>query len=206
MAKGMFVPAELMILIAIVLLYQTCRAKDSHDCAPSSFGDIHNISSPFQLKGDPTNCGYPSYNLSCENNQTVLYLFAGKYYVREINYGDHTIRVADPAGIEKDSHSFTPRYFLNHYNFSSEDPYDIPDATEEGVVFLKCENPMNAPYYWDISSCFNDEAYSSNSTLSYFKGYRYVGAGSDAKTTDLGNLRRVEQISLTSWPSEYNDS
>ncbi|KAM3682005.1 hypothetical protein ACJW31_12G039800 [Castanea mollissima] len=65
----------------------------NHTCSASSCGNIHNISFPFQLSTDPENCGYPDYELSCENNRTVLYLFGVIYYVQEISYNNYTIRI-----------------------------------------------------------------------------------------------------------------
>ncbi|KAM3729812.1 hypothetical protein ACB098_12G038900 [Castanea mollissima] len=68
----------------------------NHTCSASSCGNIHNISLPFRLNTDPENCGDPRYELSCENNHTVLlYLFGGKYFVQEISYNNYTIRIVD---------------------------------------------------------------------------------------------------------------
>ncbi|KAL4594963.1 hypothetical protein ACB092_12G057000 [Castanea dentata] len=92
---------------------------DNHTCSASSCGNIHNISFPFRLKTDPENCGYFSYNLSCENNRTVLYSFGGKFYVEEISYINYTIRVVD-SGIQKNNYFSTPNYSLYRYNFSSQ--------------------------------------------------------------------------------------
>ncbi|PQQ00441.1 rust resistance kinase Lr10-like isoform X1 [Prunus yedoensis var. nudiflora] len=66
-------------------------------CPPSSCGSIRNISYPFRLNGDPTNCGVSFYTLSCENNLTILNLYSGKYTVRSINYDNNTIRAVDPG-------------------------------------------------------------------------------------------------------------
>lgn len=69
------------------VLQQTCS---------SSCGDIKNISYPFRLKGDPSGCGYPEFELSCQSNQTILELFnSAKYYVKRISYDESTISVAD---------------------------------------------------------------------------------------------------------------
>jgi hypothetical protein len=168
MARGMLFPAGFTVLIVVlVLVHEACSANDSHhhSCPPSSCGNIQNISYPFRLEGDPPICGDQRYNLSCENNQTVLYLYAGKYYVQEIDYSAYTIRVVDPGIHEKDN---IPRYFLNNYNFSSGDPYTLsyPDnvyvrcnsTTDQyqqigrllairlcqmtGLVWVKCEKPV----------------------------------------------------------------
>ena len=99
MARGLTSSAGVTAFIALVLLHETCSATaKAHPCAPSSCGDIDNISSPFRLKTDPENCGDPRYELSCENNHKVVYLAEGrKYYVQEINYSMYTIRVVEPG-------------------------------------------------------------------------------------------------------------
>ncbi|KAB1206255.1 hypothetical protein CJ030_MR7G014400 [Morella rubra] len=123
--------AALTAVIVLVLVHQSCSAKDRQPCAPSC-GNI-TIRYPFRLKGDPAKCGDHRYNLSCENNQSVLYLDAGKYFVREINYTVYTIRLVD-SGIQEDNHSFIPRYFLNSASFRLNDIYSkhYPDITYGG--------------------------------------------------------------------------
>jgi hypothetical protein len=202
MARGTLLPAGLMALIVIlVLVHQTCSAKGSHHCPPSSCGTIRNISYPFRLEGDPKHCGDQRYILSCENNQTVLNLYAGKYYVRAINYNNYTIRVVDP-GILNDTGSFIPRYSLDSTNFSSRDPYNSNHLnTDLRVVFVNCEKPLNYGKRVDISSCFKNGVYSSNSSLSHSKRYRYVLLY--AEWSDLEDLCQVEKISLTAWPNRY---
>nr|XP_023916364.1 rust resistance kinase Lr10-like [Quercus suber] len=119
MARGLTLSAVLTAFIALVLVHETCSAtaKVNHNCAPSSCGNIHNISFPFRLKNDPEKCGDSRYELSCENNHTVLSLFERRYYVKEINYNNYTIRIAD-SGIQKGNYSSTPSYSLNRHNFS----------------------------------------------------------------------------------------
>jgi hypothetical protein len=198
MARGMLLPAELMALVVIlVLVHQTCSADGSHHCPPSSCGTFRNISYPFRLKGDPKHCGDPRYTLSCENDQTVLNLYAGKYYVRAINYNNYTIRVVDP-GILNDTDSFIPRYSIDYTNFISGDPYELKSRS---VVFVNCEKPLNSGMRVDISSCFKNGVYSSNSSLSHSKRYRYVLL--HAEWGFLADLCQVEQISLS--PERYVD-
>ncbi|KAK7860189.1 hypothetical protein CFP56_042153 [Quercus suber] len=99
MARGLtFTTVGLTVLIALVLVHPTCCATTAmvnHTCSASSCGNIHNISFPFRLKTDPENCGDFSFELSCENNRTVLYISSGKYYVQEISYNNYTIRIVD---------------------------------------------------------------------------------------------------------------
>jgi hypothetical protein len=198
MARGMFFPARglmMVLIVVLVLIHEACSANDSdHLCAPSSCGTIHNISNPFRLESDPENCGDKMYNLSCENDQTVLYLQDGRYYVREINYINYTIRIVDP-GILNDNDSFIPRYPLYDENFSTEDPYQtssLPSSPLTGVmIFAKCENPVDSRYHLNISACF------PNSSLSNSRRNTYVLTKWGAEYY-LGDLCQVEQMTLSS--------
>ncbi|PNX80655.1 stress-induced receptor-like kinase [Trifolium pratense] len=128
---------------------------------------------PFRLKNDPTSCGDPRYELSCENNMTMLTLFSGKYYVKAINYKNYTIRLVDP-GIQEDDCSSIPHNYLYTSNFTSyyryleEDPYEtkqyriISDNNTRGlpmfqhVIYMNCSNPVrDDPAYADTASCIN---------------------------------------------------
>jgi len=198
MARGMLFPARglmMVLIVVLVLIHETCSANDSdHHCPPSSCGNIHNISYPFRLKDDPAICGDQRYTLSCENDQTVLYLYDGRYYVREINYTGYTIRIVDP-GILNDNDFFIPRYPLYYYqNFSSGDPYQTRgNRYLTGVmVFVKCENPVDSRYHLNISTCF------PNSSLSNSRRYIYVLLTWYSEY--LGDLCQVEQITLSSRP------
>ncbi|XP_030947424.1 uncharacterized protein LOC115971569, partial [Quercus lobata] len=216
MAGGLTLSAVLTAFIALVLVHETCSAtaKVNHHCAPSSCGNIHNISFPFRLKNDPEKCGESSYELSCdENNHTVLSLFERKYYVQEINYNNYTIRIVD-SGIQKDNYSSTPSYSLNRHNFSqypsAYTTYLLKRTEYEGisfselswsVVWMSCEKPVNSPFYLDASTCNidNGDQYPSNSSISHFKRYRYVKVGR-TNATDVVDLCKVEQMFITSWP------
>ncbi|KAG6655960.1 hypothetical protein CIPAW_05G252700, partial [Carya illinoinensis] len=193
-------PAGLTAVIVLVLLvHQTFGVKDGDHCA-TSCGNIHNISSPFRLRDQPANCGKPDHNLSCEDDQTVLYLFGGKYYVQEINYSNQTIRLVE-SGIQKDNYSSIPRYFLN-YDTSDKYPYFFSDRNYSAVAFLKCEKPMNSGIYLNKSTCFESGVYSaSNSTnnLTQSKlGFDYVTYGWTKASDVVDESCQVEQIVWTS--------
>jgi hypothetical protein len=194
-----------LIIVVVVLLHQACTATAKDHCPPSSCGSFLNISYPFRLTSDPKNCGDQRYDLSCENNQTlVLYLYHGRYYVRQINYTDYSIRVVD-SGIGLNAYeysSFIPRYSLDETNFSSGDPYQTFDSTSMSrdivsnpMIFLKCKKSVNYENHINISACIEDGVYSS-------KGYRYLLPYGSAE--EVGDLCQVEQISLTSEPYFYD--
>ncbi|XP_059640873.1 putative RING-H2 finger protein ATL21A [Cornus florida] len=75
-----------------------------HNCSPSSCDDseLPLVQFPFRLLGrQPSRCGYPGFNLSCNNqNKTVLDLpsSSGEFIVKSINYASQSIHISDPNG------------------------------------------------------------------------------------------------------------
>ncbi|MED6123368.1 hypothetical protein PIB30_048487 [Stylosanthes scabra] len=176
----------LLLIITFVLPQQTCIAENhNRACVPSSCGKLTNITHPFRLKGDPANCGRPGYELSCENNITLLQLFHGRSYrVEAINYNNFTIRIVDPAISENDC-STLPRYSLSSSNFTgynynlvggnyetiTQKRVFLNGSTQElsevrmfeHVVFLKCSNPVRGdPRYVDTAPCIKQEGSDNN--------------------------------------------
>ncbi|KAG6655963.1 LEAF RUST 10 DISEASE-RESISTANCE LOCUS RECEPTOR-LIKE PROTEIN KINASE-like 2.8 [Carya illinoinensis] len=204
-------PAGLTAVIVLVLLvHQTFGVKDGdHDCA-TSCGNIHNISFPFRLREQPANCGDERYNLSCEDNQTVLYLLGGKYYVQEIDYSNETIRVVE-SGIQKDNYSSIPRYFLNDDKLSASDTpyYPSSDLNWSAVAFLMCEKPMNPGIYLNKSTCFESGVYSASNSpnnLTQSKlGFDYVTYGWTKASDVVDESCQVEQIVWTSEQGQLPD-
>ncbi|KAF3974429.1 hypothetical protein CMV_002252 [Castanea mollissima] len=212
MARGLtFTTVGLAVLIALVLVHPTCCAPTAmvnHTCSASSCGNIHNISFPFRLKTDPENCGDFSYNLSCENNRTVLYISRGKYYVQEISYNNYTIRIVD-SGIHKDNYfSFsTPTHSSSRYDLNFHSPYYtyLQKGTKvnyghlelsRSLVLMSCEKPVNSPLYLDTSTCnYND----NSSSISDSKRYRYVKVGR-TNVSEVEESCKVEKMFRTSWP------
>jgi hypothetical protein len=194
MARGMGLTA---LIVVLVLVQQTCNTTAEDHCPPSSCGSIPNISYPFRLTSDPKNCGDQRYNLSCENNQTlVLHLYDGRYFVRQINYTNYKIRVVDPGiGLNANEYySFIPRYSLDRANFSSGDPYQVFAIT---VYFVKCEKRVNSRYHLNISACFEDRVYPNS------KRYTYALFQDSSDAVELGDLCQVEQISFISYSDRY---
>lgn len=180
--KSFTYSAELLFFIlqiVILQLQQTYAANNyNQTCVPSSCGEVTNISYPFRLKDhDPEHCGDRRYELTCENNITVLSLFSGKYFVQSINYKNYTIRLVDP-GIQDSNCSSIPRYYLYTSNFSDSyshyydfNPYQtsqsriidgidgIQDilglAMFRHVIYMNCSNPVrDDPVYADTSIGF----------------------------------------------------
>ncbi|MED6116041.1 hypothetical protein PIB30_096451 [Stylosanthes scabra] len=185
----------LLLIITVALPLQTCVAEHhNRTCSPSSCGKLTNITHPFRLKGDPTNCGHPGYELSCENNITLLYLFHGKSYrVEAINYNNFAIRLVDPA-ISQNDCSTLPRYSLSRSNFSAfmdtgtyesfQERVFLNGSTQEfsevrmfeHVVFLKCSNPVrDDPRYVDTAPYIKQEGSNDNNNVYAVLGDLAVG-------------------------------
>ncbi|KAL2974529.1 hypothetical protein AAZX31_14G110100 [Glycine max] len=193
-----------VLLLLLLLVQQNCATKDEqeHGCPPSSCGKITSITYPFRLKGDPKSCGHNRYELACENNVTVLYLYSGKYHVQAINYNNFTVRVVDP-GVQQQNYSSLPRYFLSQSNFS--DSYsDATDPYQAGlkpinnwawlifqhVVFMNCSHPVTYNRkYVDTAPCVNSDS----------KGYYIYSIAGDLKAHDFEVGCHVKLVALTSW-------
>ena len=134
-----------VLLHAFFLSICVVVGKDGQICSPSSCGDIRNISYPFRLKGDPPSCGFPQYELICENNRTMINLLdGGMFSVTEINYYNYTIRVVDHPGIVNKQncwissplHSIPAFYTPYPYEFPYSLPVDEPISFK--IVLMKC--------------------------------------------------------------------
>ncbi|XP_050137234.1 rust resistance kinase Lr10-like isoform X2 [Malus sylvestris] len=198
-----FTSSLFTVFLVVGFFCVVCSAKDDrHHCAPSSCGIIPNISYPFRLKHDPDNCGDQWYNLSCENNRTVLYLYSGKYHVQAINYDNYKIRVVD-ANLREDDCSSMPHYSLAQFNFSDQDPYNIREGTKnrsgkfnyieisKPIIFLTCETQVNSPVYVDTAPC--------TSPMSSSSGHGFVKIG-HLNASDMRDLCRIDLTVATSWP------
>ncbi|WCJ33262.1 Protein kinase family protein [Euphorbia peplus] len=141
---------RLLLLVSSLLIFSSTTSVQSRrtlqeNCS-SSCGDI-TINYPFRLTTDPQLCGDPDYELSCQNNQTLLNFHSGKYFIKQINYLSHMIRLVD-------------------FNLASENcslPYsslsvdDLRDGSRyRGSVsttftsFFKCSNESKDPSYREI--------------------------------------------------------
>ncbi|XP_058102700.1 rust resistance kinase Lr10-like isoform X1 [Magnolia sinica] len=118
-----------------------CRAKKDEGCY-SSCGNISNISFPFGLKGDPCNCGYPEFQLSCESNRTVLHLHSNKkLWVEAIDYKNKTIRVID-SSLQSNDCSSLPHNSMTSEDLIGGDPYILP-SYPTNTIFVNCSVQMD---------------------------------------------------------------
>ncbi|KAL3752901.1 hypothetical protein ACJRO7_000317 [Eucalyptus globulus] len=202
-----------MLILHVLLLGTSCGAKKNQLCAASSCGEVRNISYPFRLKGDPKDCGLSKYELVCENNRTVLYLHAGRYYVKSIFYYYYydkdffsgNITVVDD-GLQKGNCSSLPRYLLAPSNFSFDDDiyriYRIHDIYSDSrispaVAFLKCPQSVNSTSYVETKPCI-EGSYSADTSpnISQMKGYSY--AVKLPQVTDIKDSCTITMTALAS--------
>ncbi|KAM7268181.1 hypothetical protein ACFE04_010347 [Oxalis oulophora] len=147
-----------IILLLFLLTITRCNAnnkKKTIQCEkPSSCGDIPKISYPFRLHDDPKNCGDPNYELFCEKNTTVRYVFSEKFIVQSINYEKGTIRVVH-EDLQKNNCSTIPRYSLSSYLHPFNSTKTIFSYYVRYIVFLGCEHEVKSSHYISISPCLN---------------------------------------------------
>ena len=197
-----------LLFLVILAGHQSCSArKNSVYCAPSSCGNIHNISYPFRLNTDPTSCGNKKYELACENNRPALYLKKKtvKYYVQAIYYSNFTIRLVD-ADFQKDGCCSIPRHSLiiDYMDYLPYDAYDTnPFVT---FVFMSCPNPILSPSYSivDASSCKNGSTlFNSTSNISSpssHNDYVFTGSHSIGGIPDSCHVNLMYHAPLTFQP------
>ncbi|KAJ4950782.1 hypothetical protein NE237_027614 [Protea cynaroides] len=153
--RGVLIIIIFFLALAFIVLGSEASDFQKYYCNnvtdPSPCRNLLNISYPFRLKDDPLDCSSDSlYELSCENNRTVLYLYSGKYYVEAISYENRTMRVVD-AGLQIHNCSSLPLHSLtSHANFSfspftgGSNPYYYPVSfgIDNYITFLSCESPL----------------------------------------------------------------
>ena len=182
--------------------------KDGQICSPSSCGDVRNISYPFRLKGDPPSCGFPEYELICENNRTMINLLGGEYYVAEIDYHNYTIRVVDHPGIVKKQNCWISSPLHSIAAFYTPSPYDeFPYSST--IILMKCEESVSQNHYIPIVLC-NTTGYPSSSSPTYvyavFGDYD-VRLGDIPNSCTVGTYMVIQPLKpLPNYPSNLSMS
>ncbi|KAF3431945.1 hypothetical protein FNV43_RR26681 [Rhamnella rubrinervis] len=165
--------------VLISVFITAIHARNHHPICTSSCGDIQNISDPFRLKTDPPSCGDTDYELSCQNNQTILEFKSGKYLVKKISYGEHIIRLIDinfsNTGSSSTSCNLPSGRIASSSDITSDCRYLRPGRLElkySFTSFLNCSVNITHPAYTRVP-CFGTENNSSSSYHIYavYEGY-----------------------------------
>ncbi|KAK3228054.1 hypothetical protein Dsin_007916 [Dipteronia sinensis] len=99
-------------------------------CSATGLGPV--IRFPFRLKDQPLPCGYPKFELSCNNrSQTILNIHKlGNFTVQNINYESQTIWINDPDYC-------LPERFLRSFSLS-DTPFRVEYLME--YTFYNCSS------------------------------------------------------------------
>ncbi|KAH6798657.1 hypothetical protein C2S51_035141 [Perilla frutescens var. frutescens] len=182
----------------LMIFFLVCQYffQTSLSCTPSSCGIIRNISYPFRLKDDPTNCGERRAELACENNRTFIYVNShNKYYVKDINY--RTIRVVDASINNNDTCSF-PKSSAYSYNFTGH-PYPY-FSSETPISLMSCPTPLKN----SSSLVFTDITHDCASNSSSLARFTYIKVGT-MMASEVPKSCRIDLTVMTSW-KKFKDS
>ncbi|CAK7348721.1 unnamed protein product [Dovyalis caffra] len=176
--------AILEVLFLIKLLHFINAAADCSISA-CSVNEV-SVRFPFHLEGQqPRNCGYPGFNLSCNNqSMTVLGLpHSGDFLVRAINYLTQQIQLYD-------SDNCLPKRLLQ-LNLSSS-PFAA--VFHQNYTFLSCPTQL-VKYRFAIIECL------SNSTVSVLATSSTSLVKAMSSSCDVISALPIP----VSWPVQYNE-
>lgn len=184
----------LLKCFTLIIFLQTCNARKSkhYHCPPSACGHIRNISNPFRLNTDPKDCRYPGYELTCEGNQTLMWLFSVKLHVQGINYDNKTIRLVDPTlQTQDDLCSFSPQLLFFDQSDTIFRSYYSGLRSAEPIFMFNCPSAVNSSStFLEISGC-------------KLSRYTYLKIG-ETKVSEVSHGCRMEFIAMTSLPDIKN--
>ncbi|KAJ8641847.1 hypothetical protein MRB53_018541 [Persea americana] len=116
---------------------------------------------PFWIPGKhPSHCGYPGFQLTCDNQQPVLKLIASEYIIRDINYEDQFFSVVDKRLMD-DTHCPHPPFTLT-FNHSV---FHIVESNHNLLFFYNCTEEQELPHYQSIPCIPNNETHHSFARL-----------------------------------------
>ncbi|KAK4711328.1 hypothetical protein R3W88_005841 [Solanum pinnatisectum] len=179
----------LLKCFTLIIFLQTCNARKSkhYYCPPSACGHIRNIRDPFRLNTDPKDCHFPGYELACEGNQTVMWLFSEKFHVQGIDYDNKTIRLVDPTlQTQDDLCSFRPQFNINQYCSIIDSyyyTYDYSKTFLDPIFIFNCPFAVNNSAFVEISGC-------KLSRYTYLK----IGETNASEVNDGCRVQLIEQL------------
>ncbi|WKA07604.1 hypothetical protein VitviT2T_025406 [Vitis vinifera] len=206
--EAQLVGVGLMTVVIHACFLSVCVAKPHkyQICSPSSCGDMRNISYPFRLQDDPPSCGYPEYELICENNRTMINLYGGKYLVTQINYHNYTIRVVDPGRKKDNCWISSPLHSIGAYYINHESLYFLPEWEIYTIVLMNCEQSIKDDNYIHIIPCNTRGSSSSSPTYAYAVVGDYVSVGDIPYSCTIGTSIIIQPLKSLQEPSNLSMS
>lgn len=105
-------PSSVLLFILLFFFFLTnpnCYSEDVQydDCEPLEFdcgGSSYTIKYPFGYtnRNRASNCSYPGYNLTCEENALVAQSLSNRFRIKSIDYEDHTLNIVERDFIGRD--------------------------------------------------------------------------------------------------------
>ncbi|KAI3914596.1 hypothetical protein MKW92_031222 [Papaver armeniacum] len=108
------------------------------DCKPKDCGNGLTIRYPFWIKEDY--CGCPGFNVTCKNNEPVLYAAGYDYIIRDIHYDKKSFRVENSV-----TYGACPVPFTNS-TFSDQSPFKLGSEVQALSFFYNCTNFSHNKY------------------------------------------------------------
>ncbi|XP_031115027.1 rust resistance kinase Lr10-like [Ipomoea triloba] len=190
-----------IFLLSLFCPKTASRTLTNPPCAPSSCGDLHNISFPFRLNTDPENCGDSRFVLECRNNQATLTLTEKKYNVLAIDYSDYTIRVVDPGLQDQINHqncTVFPKYFETSDYFDSGLMY-TPAGDNIPVVYVTCSSSPQK--YTPTNFCAKPRNNNSYVAIGDSMSIQDVAEGCSVEMVGWGSVQGLSPADNTSLSS-----
>ncbi|XP_017216201.1 rust resistance kinase Lr10 isoform X3 [Daucus carota subsp. sativus] len=189
--------ALLLVTVVVFTILSSSCCEASYSTPSSSCGNIGNISQPFYLKGQPHRWHGFSYELSCENNHTILKFATiqfSKFYVEAINYANWTVRIID-SGLARNNYSCSsvplhPFFNKTKYN------YQLPTFSAIGklnkpITYIDCPAPVTK----SVTTRYKPTTPCSSSVSSYV----VIGYMDSSEVENNCTIRKATWVS-SAWP------
>lgn len=177
-----------LLLIIIIALTSCCCKASSSSC-----GKIGNISCPFYLRGQQHKCRSFSYQLSCDNNRTIIEVASDSFYVEAINYVNSSILLID-SGLARNNYSCSsiplhPFFNKNRYVYGTFSPIG---ELNRPVTYIDCTAPVgnSLTRYIPTPPCSSSLLVSS---------YVVIGYMNSSEVENNCTIRRTTWVS-SQWP------
>ncbi|KAI7745308.1 hypothetical protein M8C21_003906 [Ambrosia artemisiifolia] len=136
-------------------------------CVPKDCGDGLNITYPFFINGiQNSSCGYPGFNLTCNNSHSMINISGNQFIVKRINPKTHHIRLQNAAFLSNQTGSCPSRMIKNLTLGPNRFMID-KNATTQLVLITRCKNNNTVSKDMEkyrIRSCGNNN---NNNSMEY---------------------------------------
>ncbi|MCL7026716.1 hypothetical protein MKW94_028021 [Papaver nudicaule] len=134
----------MILLIAIIIALNSIELASSldqrfADCKPKHCGNGLFISYPFWIENDY--CGYPGFQVTCKNNEPILYAAGYDYIIRDISYANRSFLVVNPVAYN----AACPVPFRNS-TFTDQSPFTTGSGVQTLSFFYNCTNFSHTLY------------------------------------------------------------